>query len=62
MRADAEMQAALGDLPGAIDRLRTARRADSANEAIELQVIDARLRALQGQLRLLMQDETGRGR
>ena len=62
LRADAEMQAALGDLPGAVDRLRTARRADGTNEAIELQVIDARLRALQGQLRLLMQDETGRGR
>ena len=61
-RADAEAQAAAGDLPGAIDRLRTARRIDSQAEAIELHVIDARLRAMEAQLRALMPEDTGRRR
>jgi predicted Zn-dependent protease len=61
-RADAEAQAAAGDLPGAIDRLRTARRIDSQTEAIELHVVDARLRAMEAQLRALTPDEPPRRR
>jgi len=53
-RAGAEARVAIGDLPGAVDRLRAAQRAARAAghpEAIEAQVIDARLRSLEQQLR-----------
>ncbi|HOW49841.1 MAG TPA: M48 family metalloprotease [Rubrivivax sp.] len=56
MRAQAEARAALGDLTGAIDRLRAAQalaRGGSANDFIEASVIDARLRQLQNQRRQL---------
>lgn len=51
LRADAEARAASGDLGGAIDRLRSARRTETAAEAIELQVVDARLRVMEAQRR-----------
>jgi predicted Zn-dependent protease len=61
LRADAEARAASGDLAGAIDRLRSARRTDDHEEAIEKHVIDARLRTLEAQRRAeLLAD--GRGR
>ena len=60
-RAAAEARAAAGDLAGAIDGLRAAQRGApagaAANEAIELQVIDARLRALTARQRALAKDE-----
>lgn len=53
-RADAEARAALGDLPGAVDRMRGAQRmaaeAGAAADPIEQQAIDARLRTLQREL------------
>jgi predicted Zn-dependent protease len=57
MRAEAESRAALGDLNGAIDRLRVAqanaRSAGPGQDFIEASVIDARLRQLEGERRLL---------
>ena len=50
MRAQAEARAALGDINGAIDRLRAAQtlvRTGAANDFIEASVIDARLRQLE---------------
>jgi predicted Zn-dependent protease len=50
MRAQAEARAALGDINGAIDRLRAAQtlaRTGVANDFIEASVIDARLRQLE---------------
>ncbi|MCP5288256.1 MAG: M48 family metalloprotease [Burkholderiaceae bacterium] len=53
-RADAEARAALGDLPGAVDRMRGAQRiaaeAGAGADPIEQQAIDARLRVLQREL------------
>ncbi len=54
MRAQAEARAALGDLGGAVDRLRAAQalaRGGQANDFIEASVIDARLRQLEAQRR-----------
>ncbi len=60
LRAEAESQAALDNLAGAIDRLRAgqqlARRSGANGDFIEASVIDSRLRALQSQRRQL-QDE-----
>lgn len=65
LRAQAEAQAALGNTPGAIDRLRAgqqlARRGDPGTDFIEASVIDARLRELQAQQRRLAQEQS-RGR
>ena len=66
MRAGAESQAALGNLQGAIDRLRAgqqlARRGASGGDFIEASVIDARLRELMSQRReLLAEQRSGRG-
>ena len=50
MRAQAEARAAVGDINGAIDRLRAAQtlvRSGAANDFIEASVIDARLRQLE---------------
>jgi predicted Zn-dependent protease len=50
LRAQAEARAALGDISGAIDRLRAAQglaRSGVANDFIEASVIDARLRQLE---------------
>jgi predicted Zn-dependent protease len=55
LRAQAEVQAATGDLPGAIDRLRAAQREARSPGAtpdfIESSIIDSRLRALTAQRR-----------
>ena len=54
LRAQAEAHAALGDIGGAVDRLRAAQtlaRSGTANDFIEASVIDARLRQLQAQQR-----------
>jgi hypothetical protein len=63
LRAQAEAQAALGDLQGAIDRLRAGQRLARSGSAppdfIEASVIDARLRELLAQRRALM--PPGRG-
>jgi beta-barrel assembly-enhancing protease len=70
LRADAESQAALGNLPGAIDRLRAGQqlaRKDSAasgtarTDFIEASVIDARLRDLQAQRRVLFAEQHKQG-
>ncbi len=65
VRAEAEAQAALGNLVGAIDRLRAgqqlARRGGAGTEFIEASVIDARLRDLQAQRRQVLADERRAG-
>jgi predicted Zn-dependent protease len=56
LRAEGEAQFALGDLPGAIDRLRAGQRlarSSSSTDFIEASVIDARLRDIQAQFRAL---------
>ena len=63
MRAQAEARAALGDIGGAIDRLRAAQslaRSGSANDFIEASVIDARLRQLEAQRRTIAAELRGR--
>ncbi|MFY9510139.1 MAG: hypothetical protein WAQ05_04100, partial [Rubrivivax sp.] len=62
LRAQAETRAAVGDLVGAIDRLRAgqeAARHASGQDFIEASVIDARLRELQGQRRQLAIEARG---
>lgn len=62
MRAGAEARAALGDLSGAIDRLRAAQagaRAAAGQEFIEASVIDARLRQLERERRQLALEMRG---
>ncbi|MDE1949704.1 MAG: hypothetical protein KGI35_13890, partial [Burkholderiales bacterium] len=65
LRAGAEARAALGDLGGAIDRLRaaqTAARGSDGSDFIEASIVDARLRELQSQRRELESDaRNGRG-
>ena len=65
LRAEAEAQAALGNLPGAIDRLRAgqqrARSGGAGLDFIEASVIDARLRDLQAQRRQLIAEERRAG-
>ncbi len=65
VRALAESHAANGDLGGAIDRLRAGQRLARAGGAppdfIEAQVIDARLRDLEGQRRRLMDELRAKG-
>ncbi len=60
VRAEAESVAALGDLPGAIDRLQGAQkrfRQPNAADVIELSVMDSRLKAWQRQQHEDMRDE-----
>lgn len=60
LRADAEAQYALGDLPGAIDRLRAGQRMARSGgpvDFIDASVIDARLRDIDAQLKQLVGDE-----
>ncbi len=61
LRAEAESQAALGNLPGAIDRLRAgqqlARKGGVVTDFIEASVIDARLRDLLAQRRELLAEQ-----
>ena len=62
LRAAAEARAAVGDLNGAIDRLRVAQAATRGTDAadfIEASVIDARLRQLEGERRQLMVEARG---
>jgi predicted Zn-dependent protease len=59
VRADAESVAALGDLPGAIDRIQGAQkrfRQPDAAEVIELSVMASRVKAWQRQQREDMQE------
>ena len=63
MRAQAEARAALGDISGAIDRLRAAQglgRSGAANDFIEASVIDARLRQLEAQRREIAAELRGK--
>ena len=67
LRAEAEARAALGDIGGAIDRLRAAQRqarsTAAAPDFIEASIIDARLRDLTAQRRAQMAEARGeRGR
>ena len=67
LRAQAEARAALGDLSGAIDRLRAAQRqaqnSSAAPDFIEASIIDARLRNLSAQRRAQLAEARGeRGR
>ena len=62
LRANAEARAAIGDLTGAIDRLRAGQQAAhsaAGQDFIEASVIDARLRELQGQRRQLAIEARG---
>jgi beta-barrel assembly-enhancing protease len=62
LRAGAEARAAIGDLTGAIDRLRAgqqAARGTAGQDFIEASVIDARLRELQSQRRQLALEARG---
>lgn len=64
MRAGAEARAAVGDMNGAIDRLRAAQAASktpAAQDFIEASVIDARLRQLTAQRRQLALEARGEG-
>jgi beta-barrel assembly-enhancing protease len=61
VRAQAEASYAAGDLMGAIERLRGARRSPVGDEAIEAQIVEARLRTLEAQRRELMAAQEGRG-
>ena len=65
VRAEAESQAALGDLRGAVDRLRAgqqmARGATAGADFIEASVIDARLRSLLAEKRELQSANQRRG-
>jgi predicted Zn-dependent protease len=63
LRAEAEATAALGDLPGAIDRIQAAQkrfRQPSAADVIELSVMDSRLKAWQRQHREDLKEEGGK--
>ena len=62
VRAEAEAVAALGDLPGAIDRIQGAQkrfRQPNAADVIELSVMDSRLKIWQRQQREDLRDEVG---
>jgi predicted Zn-dependent protease len=63
LRAEAEAQAAVGDLGGAIDRLRAAQRlsraAAGAPDFIEASIIDARLRDLTARRRAQLAEARG---
>ena len=65
VRAEAESEAALGNLAGAIDRLRAgqrlARQGGASIDFIDVSVIDARLRDLLAQRRQLIADERKAG-
>ena len=60
MRAEAEVRLALGDLNGAVDRLRAGQRSARGGrnvDFVEASVIDARLRDVEGQRRKIAADE-----
>ncbi len=63
LRAQAEARAALGDIGGAVDRLRAAQtlaRTGAANDFIEASVIDARLRQLEALRREIAAEMRGK--
>jgi predicted Zn-dependent protease len=63
LRAQAEARAALGDLGGAVDRLRAAQtlaRTGAANDFIEASVVDARLRQIEAQRREIAAEMRGK--
>ena len=67
LRAEAEARAALGDINGAMDRLRAAQRAarnfSATPDFIEASIIDTRLRELTAQRRAQLAEARGeRGR
>ena len=67
LRAEAEARAALGDINGAMDRLRAAQRAARTSTAtpdfVEASIIDTRLRDLTAQRRAQLAEARGeRGR
>jgi len=65
LRASAEARAAVGDINGAIDRLRAAQGGSASlvgQEFIEASVIDARLRQLVAERRQLVLESRGRSR
>ncbi len=65
LRAEAEAQYAVGDLPGAIERLRAGQRiarGASASDYIEASVIDARLRDITIEMRAIMAEQKKGGR
>jgi predicted Zn-dependent protease len=62
VRAEAEAHASVGDLSGAVDRLRAGQRASrnaTPAEFVDASIIDARLRELEGQRRQLAADLRG---
>lgn len=62
LRAEAESRYAMGDLPGAIDRLRAGQRlarSGSAVDFVESSVIDSRLRAIEAQRAQLKKEQLG---
>ena len=64
LRAEAESRLALGDLTGAIDRLRAGQRlarGGGAVDFIESSVIDSRVRTLEAQRKRQVADERGQG-
>ncbi|HRP28833.1 MAG TPA: M48 family metalloprotease [Burkholderiaceae bacterium] len=65
LRAEAENEYALGNLPGAIERLRAGQRmarTASASDYIEASVIDSRLRAISAEMRAIIEaQQKGRG-
>ena len=63
LRAEAEAQYALGDLPGAIDRLRAGQRlarSSTGVDFIDASVIDSRLRDISTQFKQITAEERGR--
>jgi hypothetical protein len=65
MRAAAEARAAVGDLLGAVDRLRAAQAASrtaAGQDFIEASIIDARMRQLMAQRRQLALEARAEGR
>jgi predicted Zn-dependent protease len=63
LRAEAEVRVALGDLSGAVDRLRAGQRLARSGNAdfVEASVIDARLRNIEGQRRELAKEMARNG-
>jgi predicted Zn-dependent protease len=64
LRADAESRYALGDLGGAVERLRAGQRvarSGAGADFIEASVIDARLRDIEGQRRQILAEEKRSG-
>jgi len=64
VRAEAESRAAVGDVNGALDRLRAAQRLGrgaSGPDFIEVSVIEARIRELEARRRQLQAEERGEG-